>query len=196
MKTWVVLLISILLAGGLIAGAYFLFRTTDKITLPLKVVEYLDPNCIHCKDFQATAKQIKSEFGKDVEFTQKIIPILGNSSFQASYAAEAARNQNKYNEYLDILFANFEKRNDTDYVAFAAEIGLDVNKFNLDRESKEVQDRIAANLAEAEKLNVTGTPTVFINDRRATFQSYDDLVVQIRAKITQAKEQAAESAPQ
>ena len=46
---------------------------------------------------------------------------------------------------------------------FAAEVGLDLVKFNLDRTSPQVTKQISDDLRLGQVVGVRGTPTVFIN---------------------------------
>jgi len=45
----------------------------------------------------------------------------------------------------------------------AEELGLDIGKFNSDRNSKSVEEQLNADLAEAQKHNFRGTPTFVVN---------------------------------
>ena len=65
----------------------------------------------------------------------------------------------------DKIFEGQRLLSDAQYEMWAKEIGLDVERFKRDLASGAVKDRVAEDLAEAEKLGVTGTPAFFINGR-------------------------------
>jgi protein-disulfide isomerase len=190
MKSSVIILLSTIAAVLVIGVAVVFLRPTEEVKLPILVEEYFDYNCIHCKTFEDTAKKIKSDFGTDIEFKKIQSPILGSSSLQATYAVEAAKEQNKYEEYHTLLFANFEKRTDADFESFAKELKLDVKKFNADRESEKIQNRVSEQLAANKKNNVSSTPTIFVNGRRVANIEYEVLKSLIAEKIDTAKKAA------
>jgi predicted DsbA family dithiol-disulfide isomerase len=65
----------------------------------------------------------------------------------------------------DKIFANQREMSDENYVKWAGELGLDVEKFKKDMKSPGVKKRIDDDKREAAKLGVTGTPGFFINGR-------------------------------
>jgi len=83
----------------------------------------------------------------------------------AALASLAANEQAKFWEYHDKLFAE-KTIVPASIDKIAAEIGLDMDKFNSDRNSARNQQIVAEDTAEAGKLGVTGTPTIFVNGRK------------------------------
>ena len=51
------------------------------------------------------------------------------------------------------------------YEEYAEQLGMDVDKFNKDRKSPQVEARISSDVAQASKLGITGTPAFFVNGR-------------------------------
>ena len=99
---------------------------------------------------------------------------------EAHAAAEAAHRQGKFWEMHDKIFDNQREMSSEKYAEYAAEIGLDVDKFKADVASADVKSRVAANKAEAERLGVTGTPGFFINGRFLSgarpFESFKEMI--------------------
>ena len=81
----------------------------------------------------------------------------------AHAAAEAAHQQGKFWEMHDKIFENQREMSPAKYEEWAAEIGLDVDKFKADVNSDAVKKRIEADKLEAAKLGTTGTPAFYIN---------------------------------
>jgi len=88
----------------------------------------------------------------------------------AARAALAADMQGKFWEYHDKLF-KAAKLTPQLLDETAKQIGLDMAKFEKDRNSAEVQQRIRKDMVDAQKADVTGTPTVFINGRKLSQRS-------------------------
>ncbi len=75
----------------------------------------------------------------------------------AHAAAEAAHRQGKFFEMYKRIFANQAEMSPTKYEGYAAEMGLDVEQFKKDVASAEVKQRIAADVSDATKLQITST---------------------------------------
>jgi len=65
----------------------------------------------------------------------------------------------------DKIFAQQRAMSPAKYLEYAGEIGLDVDQFKADLTSDKVKTRIREDMAQAQKLGVTGTPGFFINGR-------------------------------
>ena len=81
----------------------------------------------------------------------------------AAQAALAAHMQDQFWAYHDKVFANFSSLNESKLAQFAAELGLDLERFNRDRTSPRVTKQISDDLRLGQVVGVRGTPTVFIN---------------------------------
>jgi protein-disulfide isomerase len=65
----------------------------------------------------------------------------------------------------DKIFANQQKMNRDQYIAYAKELKMDVAKFTKDMDQATFKTAIEADSAEAAKLGVSGTPAFFVNGR-------------------------------
>src|SRR5262249_22610175 len=82
----------------------------------------------------------------------------------AAGAAEAAALQGRFWEMHALLFHRQKALEDTDLRAYAAEIGLDAGRFEIDRMSPEVSARIRRDVESGiASGEVHGTPTLFID---------------------------------
>ena len=83
----------------------------------------------------------------------------------AHMASEAANQQGKFWEMHDKIFEFQREMSDAKYLEYAAEIGLDVDRFKKDLKSAKVKARVDSDSSAAAKLGVTGTPAFFVNGR-------------------------------
>ena len=90
---------------------------------------------------------------------------IHSKAADAHAAAEAAFRQGKFWEMHDKIFEDQRGMSPEKYLEYAAEIGLDVDRFKKDLTSNEVKSRIDADKSEAAKLGATGTPAFFVNGR-------------------------------
>ena len=86
------------------------------------------------------------------------------SADPAARAALAAKEQGKFWQFHDRLFAA-DKLNMEVIKKIAADLKLDMARFEKDMNSPRIRAKLEKDLLDAQKAGVTGTPTVFINGR-------------------------------
>jgi protein-disulfide isomerase len=132
----------------------------------IAIVEFSDFQCPFCSRVTPTLEQIHENYGDEVRIVFKHLPLRIHPKAPAAHAAaEAAHRQGKFWEMHDLIFANQSQMSPEKYVEYAEQLGLDVERFKREMDSDEVKAKIAADMAEAEKLGVTGTPGFFVNGR-------------------------------
>ena len=85
---------------------------------------------------------------------------------KAARASVAAMRQGKFWEMHKVLFENQTQLSIDNIEKLAQSIGLDLAKFRQDRDSEATADFVAKNRKQGEALNLTGTPSIFINGRK------------------------------
>jgi predicted DsbA family dithiol-disulfide isomerase len=63
------------------------------------------------------------------------------------------------------IFENQREMSEENYITWAGDIGLDVERFKKDSASAETKKRMNDDMEEASALGVSGTPGFFINGR-------------------------------
>lgn len=66
----------------------------------------------------------------------------------------------------DLMFAHQDALDPDDLSRYAAELGLDVERFSEELRTRKYAPRIARDVESADQSGVVGTPTFFINGRR------------------------------
>jgi protein-disulfide isomerase len=102
---------------------------------------------------------------------------VGESNW-AAQAAECANQQGKFWEYHDKLFAMWKGENVGTFTKpnlrqYAVDIGLDTGKFNPCLDSDQTSQAVQADIAEATRLGVQGTPSFYVNGKALNIQSLD-----------------------
>lgn len=131
---------------------------------PVKIVEFSDFQCPFCKRMQSVLTEVVERYDGKVSWYYKDLPLVSIHS-GAKYAAEAARcagDQGKFWEYRDALFAA-DKVTDAMHQGVAKELSLDLAKFQGCLSSDKYSKAVEQDLAEAEELGITATPTLMIN---------------------------------
>lgn len=135
---------------------------------PVTFVEVSDFGCPHCKDFHdQTAEQIKQEYVDSGQMRWITVPYaLSPSTLPAAAAGMCAAEQVRYFDYAQALFAieDSQVRISSSGLRQAAEqLGLDIDAFTACLDSGRYSTVVSENRDAAGRVNVTGTPTFFIN---------------------------------
>ncbi len=134
---------------------------------PVTIVEFSDFQCPFCQRAGPTLAKIEEVYKDKVRIVWKHLPLENIHKFAmgAALASEAARNQGKFWEYHDKLFANQSKLDLNDLKQYARELGLDMARFEKDLVNLEFKKRVTDDMAESKTLGITGTPGFFVNGR-------------------------------
>ena len=157
------------------------------------IIEYADFQCPACAAYHSLIKQVEEKFGSQIGFVYRHFPLSNiheNAKLSAA-SAEAAGLQGKFWEMHDMIYENQElwaKDNNAKeiFTGYAKTLGLDEDKFKNDIDSKEIRDKISESYREGILLNVTGTPTFFLNGEKMTnprsFEEFDKVISKELAK--------------
>jgi protein-disulfide isomerase len=125
----------------------------------ITIIEWSDFECSFCARAAPTVKQIKQTYGDKVNIIYKHFPLSFHPNAQkAAEASECARDQGKFWEYHDVLFANQQALGVTSLKQYAVNLGLDASKFNSCLDSGEKAGVVARDMAEGQAFGVSGTP--------------------------------------
>jgi len=153
------------------------------------LVEYGDFECPYCGRAEPTIRQLLTEFGQDVRYVWRHLPLndVHSHAQLAAEASEAAAAQDRFWEYYDALFEDQSHLAVRDLIARSERLGLDVERITKDVREHRYAGRIADDVASADESGVSGTPTFFINGRRHQ-GPYDieSLTAAVRAAKTRA----------
>lgn len=156
--------------------------TKGRATAPITIAEFAEFQCPFCLNVTATLQQIEEKYKDRVRFVWKHLPLvrIHQRAMDAAVAAEAARNQGKFWEYHDKLFANQKRLEPEDLRRYAQELGMDLARFDRDREDQDVKTKVLDDMAEATALGITSTPTFFINGRLVSgampFETFETII--------------------
>jgi protein-disulfide isomerase len=130
------------------------------------IVEFSDFQCPFCSRVNPTIAQLSKDYGNDIQIAFRHLPLpFHDNALPAAEAAEAAREQGKFWEMHDKLFASQANLGRADLEKYAQELGLNMGKFKTALDSHKFKDRIKRDSDDAEKYGARGTPNFFINGR-------------------------------
>jgi protein-disulfide isomerase len=132
-----------------------------------EIIIFSDFQCHFCKKYAAKFHELKKNNPNGFKVYFKHYPLKKHDfAHKAAAAAQAAHMQGKFWEMHDLLFAYSARLNDETILSLAQKINLDINKFLMDMNSQTVLNIINADIEEGNIRNITGTPTLFINDKK------------------------------
>ena len=134
---------------------------------PVTLVEFSDFQCPFCARVMPTLKKVKEAYGDRVRIVWKDFPLttIHPQAFKAAEAAQCAREQGKFWELHDQLFANQQELQPGDLKKYAAAVGVDVAKFNACFDASKYGERVQQQMQAGNQLGVQSTPSIFINGR-------------------------------
>lgn len=148
------------------------------------IVEFTDFQCPSCAQAQPVIEQALKEFEGKVKLVVRDFPLEKHrEAFQAAEAAEAARAQGKYWEYIALLFQNQSALSKDKLNDYAAQLKLNPQQFTAALEAGTFADKVQLDAQEGLRLGVNGTPTLFVNGRRVAEPSYEALKAAIEEAI-------------
>ena len=128
------------------------------------LIEYSDIECPFCFRHRPTIETVVEELGDDVVWVFRHFPLSFHpQAVPAAKATECAGEQDKFFEYLDIMFENQSNLGDEFFLQTATDLGLDTAAWQTCLESEEVTAKIAQQMSDGAAAGVKGTPATFIN---------------------------------
>jgi protein-disulfide isomerase len=128
------------------------------------IVEFSDFECPFCGRVVPTIDMILAKYPTQVRFVYRNLPLTIHPRAQAAAeAAACAGNQGNFWDYHDLVFANRSAVSDEDLELHASELGLDMQAFRQCVQNRETQQIVETDIAAAESLRISGTPSFVIN---------------------------------
>ncbi len=141
----------------------------------VKLTEYGDFECPYCEEYYPIVKQVVSDEFSNITFQFINFPLtsIHPNAFAGARAAEAAALMGKFWQMHDALYtsANWQQWSTSSdpipyFKQYAQSLGLNINTFMSDFNSNKVNSIVEADIAKANKLNLNGTPTFFLDGKQ------------------------------
>ena len=142
---------------------------------PIRVQLYSDFACPMCFAYNIMIHKAVKELGNvyiephnlplDRECNKYLRKQVHKNGCRYAKYAVAAKNQGKYWDMSTLLFEHHPK-NDEEAVQLAQKIGLNIDKFKQDIQSKETMKKITDDIDYAVSQGVVATPTIVIDGER------------------------------
>ncbi len=128
------------------------------------VIEFGCFTCPYTRHAELVVREFLAKHGDSVRFAFKYFPIPKHAwSMESALAAECAREQDKFWEYKNALFAE-EHLEPTVFKRLARDVGLDSVRFDACLDSRKYESVVKESIREGLASGVYGTPTFFVNN--------------------------------
>jgi protein-disulfide isomerase len=144
------------------------------------VVKYADFECSYCQYFAQQAKPVMEKYKDRVRFVMKQYPMNPGcnpymegydkhpNACNAAFAAICAGRQGKFWEMHERLYAMAPGIDPEANRKAAADLGLDLGKYDACLTEGATRDRIARDIEIAKRAAIYGTPRTYVNGRLLT----------------------------
>jgi len=143
-----------------------------KASAPVTLVEFGDYQCPACGYYHPIVEELLRRYPDKVKLEFHHYPLIQMHPYAlpAAKAAEAAGDQGKFWEMHDLIYKNQplwsrSPNPEAQFLAYAADLGLDANKFMRDMKSPDIERRILEDIQRGTNAKVASTPTFIVNGR-------------------------------
>jgi protein-disulfide isomerase len=138
----------------------------------VQIVVFSDFECPFSNAAYAPLQEVQTHFGRKAAVYFKHFPLSFHKEARAAAeASECAAQQGQFWLYHNLLFEHRKSLGEQTYKDLARQVGLNLQSFGRCLGTKFIADKVEANMAEARRSKVRGTPTIFINGRKFTSPS-------------------------
>jgi len=144
---------------------------------PVTIVEFFDFECGHCAANHVRLKDLLARRGDEVRLIYRHFPLdttcndavpvqVHARACRAAEAAECAALQGRFEAMVDAMFLRQHQLFEDNLPRIAGRLGLDVDAFRTCLAEHRTLPLVLADTRAGARLEITSTPTMFINGRR------------------------------
>ena len=160
---------------------------------PVTIVEFFDPACETCRAFYPMVKNLVKQYPNDVRLVLRYAPFHQGSD-QVVKLLEAAKRQDKYVQVLEAIleaqpaWADHGKPNiELAFKVAEQQGGLDMAKAREQMANAEIDLALKQDIQDLTALEVTKTPTFFVNGKSLPSFGLDQLTALVAEEVVKVK---------
>ena len=161
-------------------------------TAPVTIVEFFEPACETCRAFYPIVKNLMAQYPDDVRLVIRYAPFHQGSDVVVKLL-ESSKSQGKYQAVLEAVlaaqpaWADHGQPNIETAFRVAEQAGLDITKARQDIEKPGLRSLLQQDIEDLTALQVTKTPTLFVNGRSLPSFGPDQLAALVAEEVAKAK---------
>ncbi len=159
---------------------------------PVTIVEFFDPACETCRAFYPIVKDLMARYPTEVRLVIRYAPFHQGSD-EVVKLLEAAKRQGRYVPVMEAVlaaqpaWADHGQPNVAIAYQAAEQAGLDLEKARNDMQNPGMQALLQQDIEDLTALQVTKTPTFFVNGRSLPSFGPSQLEALVAEEVTKAK---------
>ncbi len=150
------------------------------------IVQFSDFQCPYAARSAPLLRELLEAYGEDLRLVYKHFPLSFHPMARpAAVAAIAAQEQDGFWEMHDALFDRAGDLQPSEFHTLAARAGLDVERFRRDYGAnwKDYESRIDSDYALGLRVDVRGSPTLYVNGRKVRAGTLEGIRARIDAEL-------------
>jgi protein-disulfide isomerase len=153
------------------------------------LAEFGDYECPFCARAHMIMKDALQRMAEDVVFAFRHFPLAQAHphAWPAALAAEAAGMQGQFWPMHDTLFENQDALEEDDLLAYADDLGLEIERFVTDIKEGTRRAKVRSDFHSGVRSGVNGTPTFFIDGQRFDGDWSDGSLILMLAGLIQER---------
>lgn len=134
---------------------------------PVTLVLFADFQCPYCAQLVPELRKLLQQYPTQVRLVYRHLPLttLHPLAYGAAQGGVCAAAQDRFWPYYDAVYANKAALAPAALRDTVAQLGLDLGAYDACVTAPETSARIAADVAVADDLGLSGTPALFVNGR-------------------------------
>ena len=150
---------------------------------PVNIVEFGDFGCPSCRAWHNSGvkERLQAEFGDQIRFTFRHLPVITLQSPKAAEAAQCAAEQDAFWQYHDYLYEQVAPGQlaPAQLKQYAAALELDSQAFDSCLDSGRYEAYVQQDKQDALDMGARGTPSFFVNGQPADLFTYQSAAATI-----------------
>jgi protein-disulfide isomerase len=138
------------------------------------IVEFVDFSCPNSKSFNEKLRRASIKYYNDIKIVHRDFPVISDSSEDLAMAGRCAGEQGLFWLMNDELFKNQGITAQNEIYGLAQKINADMDKFQTCFTTKKYKTSIQKDLADGVGMEITGTPTIFVNGHKIQGDAPED----------------------
>lgn len=134
---------------------------------PVTIVEFSDFQCPFCARAAESIREVRARYPDKVSFVYRHYPLtrIHAHAADAANAAECAAEQDAFERFHDLLFAEQDAIGSKSWRSYAIDSGVsDLEEFLACVEENRYQHRVTEDVRAGRRIGLSGTPSIIVND--------------------------------
>jgi protein-disulfide isomerase len=162
--------------------------STGPLSAPVTIVEFTDFQCPSCAAMYPVLEEVLKSYKDRVRLVVRDLPLQQHEwALKAAEAANAAKAQGKFFEYMAMLFQRQKALDVPSLKKYASELGLNRVKFDAELDKGIYAAEVKHDMDDADVYGISSTPSIFINGVLLRTLSADGLRESIDRALASAK---------